>query len=43
MTTTGIALRPLGRSGLNVSPLALGCNVFGWTADESTTFSLLDA
>ena len=35
--------RPLGRSGLSVSPLALGCNVFGWTADEATTFSLLDA
>ena len=35
--------RPLGRSGLQVSPLALGCNVFGWTVDEATTFSLLDA
>ena len=35
--------RPLGRSGLQVSPLALGCNVFGWTVDAATTFSLLDA
>ena len=35
--------RPLGRSGLMVSPLAFGCNVFGWTADEAATFSLLDA
>ncbi|MDE2370688.1 MAG: aldo/keto reductase [Burkholderiales bacterium] len=35
--------RPLGRSGLQVAPLALGCNVFGWTADERTTFALLDA
>jgi aryl-alcohol dehydrogenase-like predicted oxidoreductase len=36
-------LRPLGRSGLRVSPICLGGNVFGWTADEATSFSLLDA
>lgn len=42
MTTT-VALRPLGRSTLQVSPLALGGNVFGWTADEPTSFRLLDA
>jgi aryl-alcohol dehydrogenase-like predicted oxidoreductase len=36
-------LRPLGRSGLQVSPLCFGGNVFGWTADEKTSFSLLDA
>ncbi len=35
--------RPLGRSGLQVSPLCFGCNVFGWTVDEATSFSLLDA
>ena len=35
--------RPLGRSGLKVSPLCLGGNVFGWTADEATSFRLLDA
>ena len=35
--------RPLGRSGLMVSPLCLGGNVFGWTVDEKTSFSLLDA
>ena len=35
--------RPLGRSGLSVAPLAFGGNVFGWTADEPTSFSLLDA
>jgi aryl-alcohol dehydrogenase-like predicted oxidoreductase len=36
-------LRPLGRSGLQVSPLCFGGNVFGWTVDEATAFSLLDA
>ena len=35
--------RPLGRSKLQVSPLCLGGNVFGWTADETTSFQLLDA
>ncbi|OZI42068.1 alcohol dehydrogenase [Bordetella genomosp. 5] len=35
--------RPLGRSGLSIPPIAFGGNVFGWTADAATTFSLLDA
>lgn len=35
--------RPLGRSGLTTAPLAFGGNVFGWTADEKTSFALLDA
>jgi aryl-alcohol dehydrogenase-like predicted oxidoreductase len=35
--------RSLGRSGLQVSPLCFGGNVFGWTVDERTAFSLLDA
>ena len=35
--------RELGRSGLQVSPLCLGGNVFGWTVDERTSFVLLDA
>ncbi len=35
--------RELGRSGLQVSALCLGGNVFGWTVDEATSFSLLDA
>jgi aryl-alcohol dehydrogenase-like predicted oxidoreductase len=35
--------RKLGSSGLEVAPLALGGNVFGWTADEPTSFRLLDA
>jgi len=36
-------LRTLGRSNLQVSPLAFGGNVFGWTADEAMSFRLLDA
>jgi aryl-alcohol dehydrogenase-like predicted oxidoreductase len=34
--------RPLGRSGLSAAPLALGGNVFGWTADEATSVAILD-
>lgn len=34
--------RKLGDSGLEVSPLAFGGNVFGWTADETMSFRLLD-
>jgi aryl-alcohol dehydrogenase-like predicted oxidoreductase len=34
--------RPLGRSGLSTAPLVLGGNVFGWTADEPTSFAILD-
>ncbi|HEY6308541.1 MAG TPA: aldo/keto reductase [Candidatus Angelobacter sp.] len=35
--------RKLGNSGLEVSPLCFGGNVFGWTADEPMSFKLLDA
>lgn len=36
--------RTLGPSGgLSIAPLAFGGNVFGWTADEATSFALLDA
>jgi aryl-alcohol dehydrogenase-like predicted oxidoreductase len=35
--------RSLGRSPLQVSPLCLGGNVFGWTADKGTSFAILDA
>lgn len=35
--------RPLGQSGISVAPLALGGNVFGWTANEPTSFDILDA
>jgi aryl-alcohol dehydrogenase-like predicted oxidoreductase len=34
--------RPLGRTGLSISPVVFGGNVFGWTADEKTSFDLLD-
>ncbi len=35
--------RKLGHSELSITPLALGGNVFGWTADEPTSFAILDA
>jgi aryl-alcohol dehydrogenase-like predicted oxidoreductase len=35
-------MRSLGRSGLSVSPLCFGGNVFGWTAGEAESFRLLD-
>src|SRR5262249_24367508 len=35
--------RPLGKSGINIPPLVFGGNVFGWTADQATSFRLLDA
>jgi aryl-alcohol dehydrogenase-like predicted oxidoreductase len=35
--------RTLGRSSLQVAPLCLGGNVFGWTADEAASFKVLDA
>jgi aryl-alcohol dehydrogenase-like predicted oxidoreductase len=35
--------RRIGRSELQVAPLMFGGNVFGWTADEATSFSILDA
>lgn len=33
----------IGTSNLQVAPLVFGGNVFGWTADERTSFSILDA
>lgn len=35
--------RRIGHSELQVAPLMFGGNVFGWTADEATSFSILDA
>ncbi|MDQ8706003.1 aldo/keto reductase [Streptomyces sp. LHD-70] len=37
------SLRHLGSSDLSVFPLALGGNVFGWSADEEQSFAVLDA
>lgn len=34
--------RQIGNSGIDIAPLALGGNVFGWTADEATSFAVLD-
>ncbi|MFT4210665.1 MAG: aldo/keto reductase [Microbacterium sp.] len=33
----------IGRSELDVLPLSLGGNVFGWTADRDESFAILDA
>src|SRR6478752_4246365 len=35
-------VRALGASGLGITPLVLGGNVFGWTADKATSFRILD-
>src|ERR1700687_5392826 len=35
--------RRLGKSQLEIAPLALGGNVFGWTIDEAGSFQILDA
>jgi len=40
---TTLPKRKLGSSGLDIAPLVFGGNVFGWTADEVTSFALLDA
>ena len=40
---SGIQYRRLGRTGLKVSPLCLGSMQFGWTADEKTSFAVMDA
>ena len=34
--------RQLGRSSIQISPLVLGTNVFGWTADRPAAFAILD-
>ncbi len=35
--------RKLGKTGIETAPLIFGGNVFGWTTDQSTSFTLLDA
>ena len=34
--------RTIGATGVTLSPLVFGGNVFGWTADRDTSFALLD-
>jgi aryl-alcohol dehydrogenase-like predicted oxidoreductase len=43
MTTSTHPTSPLGTSGIDVSRLCLGGNVFGWTIDEAASFTVLDA
>ena len=38
-----MTLRQVGTSDMMVAPLALGGNVFDWTADEAASFAILDA
>jgi aryl-alcohol dehydrogenase-like predicted oxidoreductase len=38
-----MANRRLGRTDIEIAPLVLGTNVVGWTADEKTSFEVLDA
>ena len=38
-----VELRRLGSTDLKITPLVLGGNVFGWTADKATSFAVLDA
>ena len=35
--------RKLGNSGMEISPLVFGGNVFGWTVEQAASFQLLDA
>jgi len=37
-----MAMRRLGTSDLVFEPIVFGGNVFGWTADEATSFALID-
>ena len=41
--TTGTDYRSIPGTELEVFPLSLGGNVFGWTADEAASFEVLDA
>ena len=35
-------MRKLGSTGIEIAPLVLGGNVFGWTADKAASFRILD-
>ena len=36
------APRTIGQTGITLSPLVFGGNVFGWTADKAASFAMLD-
>ena len=38
-----MTVRQLGRTDLSIEPLIFGCNVLGWTLDESAAHRVLDA
>lgn len=40
--STAVGKRRVGRSDISISPLVLGGNVFGWTADKDRSFEILD-
>jgi len=40
--SVSLTSRKLGKTDLHTPPLVFGANVFGWTADKDTSFSLLD-
>ena len=42
VTEDGMRSRALGNTGIQIAPLVLGGNVFGWTVDEPHSFELLD-
>jgi aryl-alcohol dehydrogenase-like predicted oxidoreductase len=35
--------RKLGKTGMEISPLVFGGNIFGWTVDQAASFKVLDA
>ncbi len=37
-----MTLKKLGNTNLEIAPIVIGANVFGWTVDEKTSFQLLD-
>lgn len=41
-TAAAAGQRQMGRSGIAITPLILGTNVFGWTADKARSFDILD-
>ena len=36
------APRTIGQTGITLSPLVFGGNVFGWTADKAASLAMLD-